>query len=292
MGQPCELTEEHFQVAAARNYGSVVLDLGACLNAQGFFTIEGARCPLERVASSVALSQIPTPGNPQNWKVSERRWNVTLRGTDRSSRGFRFKSVRLPGQGCQQKSDYSERLPWSDTRLRELPVPTSPGLYALCVISDEEFQNNDLRRAGLIILNIDSQPPQLKPRLVTHPNSQEPLMAVRKSCRNLPSAASFKQRQQCAVAVLSLEIQPYEVVDFYHGWVENKAHDCRTVKNESRGQHLHIPVSVLPAKICVWAVDGAGNRALEPVILPIRAATRREIIEATDVMVDWSFRKP
>ncbi len=117
-------------------------------------------------------------------------------------------------------------------------------------------------------------------------------MAVRKSCRNLPQAAPFDRRQQCAVAVLTLEIQPFEIVDFYHGWVDSKAEDCRYLKNENRGPQVHIPVSVLPAKLCVWAVDGAGNRAQEPVMFPIRSATRREIIEATDVTVDWSYKEP
>jgi hypothetical protein len=200
--------------------------------------------------------------------------------------------VRLPEQSCQQSLGYSESLPWSDTRLRELPVPTAAGLYALCVVSEEDFQRDELNYAATIILNVDSQAPLLKPRLVTHPGTQEPLMAVRKSCRNLLSGAPFNRRQQCAVAVLSFEVQPYEIVDFYHGWIAPKGQDCRAVTNGMRGPQLHIPVSSLPAQLCVWAVDGAGNRAQEPVMIPIRAATRREIIEATDVMVDWSFRDP
>ncbi len=292
LGQPCELTERKFQVAAARNYGSVVLQLPFCFNNLGFFSVDEARCPLERKVHSHVISQIKTPLNPQTWKPNERRWNVVLRNLDRKSLGFRFKSVRLPEQSCQQNKGYSGTLPWSDTRLRDLAVPSEAGLYALCIVSEEEYQRNELTHTAMIILNVDSQPPQLKPRLVTHPNRQEPLMAVRKSCRNLPQSASFDRRQQCAVAVLALEIQPFEIVDFYHGWVDSKAEDCRSLKNENRGSHAHIPVNVLPAKLCVWAVDGAGNRAQEPAMFPIRAATRREIIEATDVAVDWSYREP
>lgn len=292
LGQPCELTEQNFQVAAARNYGTLVLNLPLCFNAQGIFAPEEPRCALERRGLAMVLSQTPTPWNPGTRKESERQWSVTLQPLDSSSRGFHYKIVRLPAQSCQQNDAYSERLPWSDTRLRQLPAPLSAGLYALCVVSDREYEARDLQHAAMVILNVDSQAPQLKPRLVTQPNSQEPLMAVRKSCRNLPSRATFEQRQQCAVAVLSLEVQPYEIVDFYHGWIEGKAQDCQSVKKESRGAQLYIPVRQLPASLCVWAVDGAGNRAQEPVILPIRAANRREVIEATDVMVDWSLKQP
>jgi hypothetical protein len=292
LGQPCELTEENFQVAAARNYGTLVLDLSLCFNAQGRFAPEEPRCTLERQGQTTVLSQSPTPWNPVTTKETERQWGVTLQALDSSSRGFHYKIVRLPRQSCQQKDGYSERLPWSDARLRQLPVPLSAGLYALCVVSEKEYEARDLDHAAMIILNVDSQAPQLKPRLVTQPNSQEPLMAVRKSCRNLPSGATFEQRQQCAVAVLSLEVQPYEIVDFYHGRIEGKAQDCRAVSKESRGAQLHIPAHQLPTSLCVWAVDGAGNRSQEPVILPIRAASRREIIEATDVMVDWSLELP
>jgi hypothetical protein len=53
----------------------------------------------------------------------------------------------------------------------------------------------------------------------------------------------------------------------------------------------YIPVHQLSASVCVWAVDGAGNRAQEPVLFPVRAASRHEILEATDVMVDWSLKQ-
>jgi hypothetical protein len=253
------------------------------------FAPEETRCSLEQRGQATVLSQIPTPLNPGTRKETERAWSVTLQPVDSSSRGFHYKTVRLPTETCQQRDGYSERLPWSDTRLRKLPAPLSSGLYALCIVSEKEYESQDLRHAAMIILNVDSQAPQMRPRLVTQPNSQEPLMAVRKSCRNLPTRATFEQRQQCAVAVLSLEVQPYEIVDFYHGLKESKAEDCRSVKKEGRGAQLSIPVQQLPASLCVWAVDGAGNKASEAVILPIRAANRREIIEATDVMVDWSF---
>jgi hypothetical protein len=92
------------------------------------------------------------------------------------------------------------------------------------------------------------------------------------------------------VAVISFEFDAPEIVDFYHGWIDAKAQDCRQVKNEGRGSKAHIPVTALPAKICVWAIDGAGNRSQDPELFLIRAATPREIIEATDVMIDWSFR--
>jgi hypothetical protein len=292
LGQPCELTEEGFQVAASRNYGTLVLDLPSCFNAQGIFAPDETRCSLERRGQATVLSQIPTPFNPGTRKEGEREWGVTLQPLDEASRGFHYKTVRLPQQSCQQKDGYSARLPWSDLSLRKLPAPLAAGLYALCVVSEKEYESQDLRHAAMIILNVDSQAPQLRPRLVTQPGSQEPLMAVRKSCRNLPSGATFEQRQQCAVAVLSLEVQPYEIVDFYHGVREGKDQDCRSVTKESRGAQITIPVPQLPASLCVWAVDGAGNRAQEPVILPIRAAKRREIIEATDVMVDWSFTQP
>jgi hypothetical protein len=292
LGQPCELTEKSFQVAASRNYGTLVLDLALCFNAQGIFAPEETRCSLEQRAQATVLSQIPTPLNPGTRKETERAWSVTLQSVDSSSRGFHYKTVRLPIESCQQRDGYSERLPWSDTRLRKLPAPLSAGLYALCIVSEKEYESQDLRHAAMIILNVDSEAPQMRPRLVTQPNSQEPLMAVRKSCRNLPPHATFEQRQQCAVAVLSLEVQPYEIVDFYHGLKESKAQDCRSVKQEGRGAQLSIPVHQLPASLCVWAVDGAGNKASEAVILPIRAANRREIIEATDVMVDWSFKQP
>lgn len=292
LGQPCELTEKSFQVAAARNYGTLVLDLPLCFNAQGIFAPEEPRCTLERRGQATVLSQIPTPLNPGTRKEAEREWGVTLQPVDSGSHGFHYKIVRLPMQSCQQKDGYSEQLPWSEPGLRKLPAPLSAGLYALCIVSEKEYETQDLRHAAMIILNVDNQAPQLRPRLVTQPNSQEPLMAVRKSCRNLPPRATFEQRQRCAVAVLSLEVQPYEIVDFYHGLVDSKAQDCRSVKKESRGAQLSIPVDQLPASLCVWAVDGAGNRAQEPVILPIRAANRREIIEATDVMVDWSFQQP
>jgi hypothetical protein len=292
LGQPCELTEKGFQVAASRNYGTTVLDLPLCFNSRGIFAPEEARCSLERRGQATVLSQIPTPLNPGTRKEAEREWGVTLQPVDASSRSFHYKTVRLPTESCQHKNGYSERFPWSDPRLRKISVPLAAGLYALCIVSEKEYESQDLRHAAMIILNVDSQAPQLKPRLVTQPGSQEPLMAVRKSCRNLPPRATFEQRQRCAVAVLSLEVQPYEIVDFYHGLLESKAQDCRAVKKESRGAQLSIPVHQLPASLCVWAVDGAGNRAQEPVILPIRAANRREIIEATDVMVDWSFIGP
>ncbi|HET9238428.1 MAG TPA: trypsin-like peptidase domain-containing protein [Oligoflexus sp.] len=292
LGQPCELTEKSFQVAAARNYGTLVLHLPSCFNAQGNFAPEEPRCTLERRGQATVLSQIPTPLNPGTRTEAEREWGVTLQPVDSGSRGFHYKTVSLPMQSCQQMDGYSERLPWPGPDLRKLPAPLSAGLYALCIVSEKEYENQDLRHAAMIILNVDNQAPQLKPRLVTQPNSQEPLMAVRKSCRNLPLRATFEQRRRCAVAVLSLEIQPYEIVDFYHGLVDGKAQDCRSVKNENRGAQLSIPVDQLPASLCVWAVDGAGNRSEEPVILPIRAANRREIIEATDVMADWSFQQP
>jgi hypothetical protein len=286
LGQPCELTEQSFQVAASRNYGSVVLGLSHCFNAQGVFSLDDARCPLERKASLAITGQIQTPLNPQTLKAQDRRWNIQLQPTDKSSRGFRYKTVRLPSQKCRQSAGYSERLSWSDTRLKALPLPQTAGLHALCLVSEEDFQKSELRHAARVILNVDAVPPQLKPRLVTHPHSQEPFMAVRRSCRNLPQHASFQRRLECAVAVFSFEVQPYEIVDFYYGWVEAKAQDCRAVKNEGRGPHASVPARMLPARLCVWAVDGAGNRAQEPAIYSIRAPARREVIEATDVTVD------
>jgi hypothetical protein len=292
LGQPCELTEQNFQVAASRNYGSVVLGLPHCFNAQGVFSLDDARCPLERKSSLLITGQSQTPLNPQTLKAQDRRWNIQLQPADKSSRGFRYKTVRLPSQKCRQSSGYSERLSWSDTRLKALPLPQTPGLHALCLVSEEDFQRNELRHAARVILNVDTKAPQLKPRLVTHPNAQDPFMAVRRSCRNLPQQAAFKKRLECAVAVLSFEIQPHEIVDFYHGWVDAKAQDCRSIRNQGRGHRASVPVSMLPAKLCVWAVDGAGNRAQEPAIYSIRAPARREVIEATDVTVDWNPQSP
>ncbi|WP_141731232.1 trypsin-like peptidase domain-containing protein [Oligoflexus tunisiensis] len=286
LGQPCELSEKSFQVAASRNYGTVVLDLPACFNARGFFSLDESRCPLPRAASVRLVHRVKTPVNPQALKAEERRWNVQAKPVDRSSTGFRYKSGPLPELNCRQSAGYSERLPWSDPRLRDLALPTGGGLYMLCVIPEEDFQRQELRQAARIVLNIDTEAPRLKPRLLSHPTTQEPLMSVRKSCRNLPAGAPYNRRRQCAVAVLSFEQQPYEVVDFYYGLIASKSQDCRSMKHEGRGLQVHVPVSALPAKLCAWAVDGAGNRAEEPSLFSIRAASRREIVEATDVMMD------
>jgi hypothetical protein len=286
IGQPCEVTEKNFQVAAARNYGTVVLNVPACLNAEGFFSLDEPRCPLPRSASLHVLNRVKTPINPQVLKPEERRWNVQAQAVDRSSTGFRFKSGRLPELNCRKAAGYSEKLPWTDQRLRDLALPGDAGLYILCVISEEDFQRQELRQAARIVLNIDTEAPRLKPRLISHPTTQEPLMAVRKSCSHLPAGASFPQRRDCAVAVLSLDRQPYELVDFHYGWTSSKAQDCRKMKQEGRGHQVHVPVSTLPARLCVWGLDGAGNRAQEPSVFTIRAASRREILEATDVMMD------
>jgi len=290
-GQPCELTEQNFQVAAARNYGSLVLELASCFDAQGFFSTAEPRCPLGDDASWQLMSQIKTPVNPHLLPALGRRWNIQHQTRNQLSQGFRFKTGRLPGSDCRTAAGYSEKLPWTDQRLRDLPLPSGAGLYALCLISAEEFQRNNLRHAAMVVLNIDEKAPGLKPRLAADPLTQHPLMAVRKSCQNLPQGAPLDRRKQCAVAVISFELQPHEIVDFYHGWIDAKAHDCRQMKNEGQGPQAHIPVTALPAKVCVWAIDGAGNRSEEPGLFLIRAATHREIIEATDVMVDWSFRQ-
>lgn len=289
-GQPCELTEQNFQVAAARNYGSLVLELASCFNAHGFFSTAEPRCPLADASGWQLMSQIKTPVNPQLLSAEDRRWNVQYQTRDRLSKGFRFKTGRLPESDCRTATGYSEKLSWSDKRLRDLPLPSGTGLYALCLISAEEFQHNNLEYAAMVVMNIDEQGPRLKPRLAADPLTQEPLMAVRKSCQSLPEGAPLERRKQCAVAVISFEFHPYEIVDFYHGWIDVKAQDCRQLKNEGQGPKADIPVMALPAKLCVWAIDGAGNRSQDAELFLIRAATAREIIEATDAMVDWSFR--
>ncbi|HYX32057.1 MAG TPA: trypsin-like peptidase domain-containing protein [Oligoflexus sp.] len=292
MGQPCEMTEQNFQVAAARNYGSTVLELPACFNDQGFFSTTEPRCPLERSASGLVTGQTKTPWNPEVMKPDERRWNVRLQPADADSSGYRFKTGRLPASDCRVATGYSERIPWSNPRLMTLPLPVGAGLHALCWIAEEKFQKHDLHHAAMIVMNIDGLPPRLKPRPVLNPLTQKPLMAVRKSCQNLAAGATLEQRKQCAVAVLTLELQPNEIVDFYHGWIDSKAPDCRLIKDAGYGVQAHVPVTALPARLCVWAIDGAGNRAQEPGLIPVRAPTHREIMEATDVLVDWSFRRP
>ena len=288
IGQPCEITDQGFQVAKNRSYGTVITWLRRCFDARGYLIPSLPACKLTSGHALHVKSQTRTPINPLKMGAADRFWAMEIEERSADRNGVRFKVGLAHKNDCRRAEGYSEVLPSHALGLRNLPLPTASGLYVLCLMSEADFVRKSWEKAIAVLANIDATPPALPAQLISDPVTQQPFMSVRKSCKNLPAQATLELRKKCAVAVVSFELHPPELVEFHFGWIGLNDKDCLHLRGEDAGLHASIPVNSLPAQLCVWGVDGAGNRAEKASIYAIRSATRREIIEATDVMADWS----
>ncbi len=285
-GQPCELTEQSFQVAQGRNYGTVITGLKECFDQEGKLDVKRTACGLDHSQYSSLIDLPVTPQNPQLSSSKPKAWNLVWKQNEKIPFLYRFKLGSMNAMDCRDGQSYSSSKSSIDQGLQSLPLPSVPGLHALCVIAEADYARDDFTQPIVVVMNIDQRPPTLAVHLINHPLTQQPLMAVRKSCQDLAIGANLEQRKKCAVAIVSFETEAPELVKFLYGWIGPKSKECKLEDTLSQGLHASIPVNLLPANLCVWGIDGAGNRAQEPTLHFIRAATRREIIDATDVLVD------
>lgn len=233
LNNPCEVSPTGMAFRKDTSYGSSLIGLRRCFNAQGMFQPEAKGCPLETAPPLTSDTAPHTPTRPADSYGDPLTWEISLEGPYSE---VRTKLGLATQTDCRDISGYSAPIPRDDPRLATALLPTQEGVHFLCILGLAAESPPDARFPMVVVAAIDTTPPKELPRVTATPAEEG---GVR----------------------IELVTNPPELSSYQFAFGPLASTDCKAVELSSYPYRFTIRPEYLPARLCVQALDTVGNHS-------------------------------
>ncbi len=250
LGAPCEIAEQTTLMRENTSYATPLSGLASCFSQEGWFDLSLENCPLDdgrqlRLANTLS-PVVQSFHNTADGESEALRWNTVVAG---DFTYYRYKSGLIGKTDCMIEEGYSDVFQLEEGAAIDEQIPEEEGIDILCVIGGDSESITEKEKwqkpkfSTAVIVRVDNTPPELDP-IVVFVHDKESISIQFHS--NPPELSYYEYK----VGSLN-ETECQDLTDY----------------NLSPPEPLQILKDQLQYKLCVIAVDAAGNKALPYEIL-------------------------
>ncbi len=219
LGHPCEVRDKAVYDAANTNYAMPLSPLIGCWNKKGIWQASLPSCSLRSDPTVTISSRLNHPIRT----LAQNEWPLSVTGNE----PFRRLKGRAGLVNCRDRAAYSAPLSRAKLKLEQEKLPQEEGVYLYCLMG------SDGKYPSISIAHVDNTGPTQKPRF---------------QIDEFPDEVS-----------VHLLLDPPELSGFRAAWI-SMTESCAKIRLDAiGGQILSFRLDELPLKICLRAVDEAGN---------------------------------
>lgn len=244
LGGPCEIADQTTLMRENKSYATPVTGFSSCFNQQGQFDISLGNCPLadnRHLQLLNTLGEVVASQTTQDGETSLVRWNTTLSG---DFTHYRYMNGSVGSTNCRNEDGYGEAYLLGEDAVIDEQIPEQEGIYVLCVMGgDSQVSNNQVlwqspENSATVLVRVDNTPPDMDP-IIAQLHDEEHY-------------------------VIQFHLDPPELSDYEYKMGPQNEIVCQDTTDYILTPHepLQIPKNQTQYKLCIIAIDTAGNKAL------------------------------